>query len=71
MGLKRNPGEKCYIFPHTRRSREVPSNIRGIQCLEYTSCDFKPASGLGDQPTQYVLTKEYWIKMAWKATPTG
>ena len=37
--------------------------------MEYTSYDFKPQSGLGDQLVQYVLSKEYVIKKLWKKLP--
>ena len=68
-GLKRKPQKNYYIVLNTRRSREIPSDIRGIQRLEYTSYDFKPAAGLGDSLVQYVLSKEYWVKRIWKAIP--
>jgi hypothetical protein len=39
--------------------------------LEYTSYDFKPEVGLGDQLVQYILSKEYWTKRAWKEIPSS
>lgn len=68
-GLKRNPGKDYYIVLNTRRSREVPSDIRGLQRLEYTSYDFKPEVGLGDLLIRYILSKEYWTKKLWKVLP--
>lgn len=68
-GLKRKPGKNYYILLNTRRSQEVPSDIRGLQRLEYTSYDFKPGGGLGDQLIEHILSKEYWIKKLWKAIP--
>jgi hypothetical protein len=68
-GLKRKPQKNYYIVLNTRRSREVPSDVRGIQRLEYTSYDFKAAAGLGDALVQYILSKEYWVKRIWKAIP--
>lgn len=68
-GLKRRSAKNYYIVLNTRRSREVPSDIRGIQRLEYTSYDFKKAAGLGDALTEYILSKEYWIKRIWRAIP--
>ena len=68
-GLKKKPAKTYYILLNTRRSKEVPSDIRGIQRLEYTSYDFKHEVGLGDQLITYVLAKEYWIKKLWKAVP--
>lgn len=68
-GLKHKALKAYYIILNTRRSREVPADIRGIQRLEYTSYDFKPHSGLGDQLVQYVLLKEYWIKKLSKDIP--
>src|SRR6266446_1393874 len=68
-GLKRRPGKDYYILLNTRRSREVPADIRGIQRLEYTSYDFKAQSGLGDQLVQFILAKEYWIKKIWRDVP--
>jgi len=65
-GLKKKANKNYYILLNTRRSKEVPSDIRGIQRLEYTSYDFKPEVGLGDQLVQYILSKEYWAKKAWK-----
>lgn len=61
-GLKKKPAKNYYILLNTRRSKEVPSDIRGIQRLEYTSYDFKHEVGLGDQLVSYVLAKEYWVK---------
>ena len=68
-GLKRKPQKNYYIVLNTRRSREVPSDVRGIQRLEYTSYDFKVAAGLGDALIHYILSKEYWVKRIWKAVP--
>ena len=68
-GLKKKPAKNYYILLNTRRSKEVPSDIRGIQRLEYTSYDFKREVGLGDQLVSYVLAKEYWIRRLWKALP--
>jgi len=61
-GLKKNPGKNYYILLNTRRSKEVPSDIRGLQRLEYTSYDYKKEVGLGDILVNYILMKEYWIK---------
>jgi hypothetical protein len=68
-GLKKQPGKNYYIVLNTRRSSEVPSDIRGIQRLEYTSYDFKPEVGLGDLLSRYILSKEYWVKRIWKTIP--
>ena len=68
-GLKKTPGKNYYILLNTRRSAEVPSDIRGIQRLEYTSYDFKRDVGLGDQLISFVLAKEYWTRRLWKALP--
>lgn len=68
-GLKRQAAKKYYIALNTRRSQEVPSDIRGIQRLEYTSYDFKPEAGLGDSLIQYILVKEYWVKRLWRVIP--
>lgn len=70
-GLKRKPGKDYYILLNTKRSREVPADIRGIQRLEYTSYDFKRQSGLGDQLVQFILAKEYWIKRIWREIPAA
>lgn len=64
-GLKRTALKPYYILLNTRRSKEVPSDIRGLQRLEYTSYDFKKDVGLGDQLIQ-ILAKEYWIKKIWR-----
>lgn len=64
-GLKRTALKQYYILLNTRRSKEVPSDIRGLQRLEYTSYDFKPQKGLGDQILS-ILAKEYWVKKIWK-----
>ena len=47
---------------NTKRTKEVPSDIRGIQRLEYTSYDFKAEVGLADQLVNYILSKEYLDK---------
>ncbi len=64
-GLKRQALKPYYILLNTRRSKEVPADIRGLQRLEYTSYDYKSEAGLGDQLVQ-VLKKEYWVKKLWK-----
>jgi hypothetical protein len=69
QGLKKTPGKNYYIILNTKRSHDVPSDIRGIQRVEYTSYDFKPDAGLGDQLTNTILSKEYWIKKIWSAIP--
>lgn len=68
-GLKKKPGKNYYILLNTRRSADVPSDIRGIQRLEYTSYDFKPDVGLGDQLVTFILAKEYWVRRFWKMFP--
>ena len=55
-GLKKKPGKTYYILLNTKRSNEVPSDIRGIQRLEYTSYDFKAEVGLADQLVNYILS---------------
>jgi hypothetical protein len=70
-GLRRKPGKDYYILLNTRRSTEVPSDIRGIQRLEYTSYDYKAGAGIGDQLIQFILSKEYWVKRLWNRIPDG
>lgn len=65
-GLKRKAGKDYYILLNSRRSSDVPSDIRGLQRVEYTSYDFKVEAGLGYFLVQYVLSKEYWVKKLWK-----
>jgi hypothetical protein len=69
QGLKKKPGKTYYIVLNTRRSDNVPSDIQGVHRLEYTSYDYKPEAGLGDQLVNYVLAKQYWIKKIWSAIP--
>jgi len=68
-GLKKKPTRTYYILLNTKRSKEVPSDIRGIQRLEYTSYDFKKDVGLGDLLVSYILSKEFWAKKIWKEIP--
>jgi hypothetical protein len=69
QGLRKTPGKPYYILLNTRRSANVPSDIQGIQRLEHTSYDYKPAVGLGDQLITYVVSKQYWIKKIWNEIP--
>jgi hypothetical protein len=69
QGLKKTPGKPYYIVLNTRRSENVPSDIQGLQRLEYTSYDYKAEAGLGDQLVTYVLAKQYWIKKIWAEIP--
>jgi hypothetical protein len=69
QGLRKTPGKQYYIILNTRRSGNVPSDIQGIQRLEYTSYDYKPTAGLGDQLLNYVVAKQYWAKKIWSALP--
>lgn len=61
-GLKKKTLKGYYIILNTKRSNEVPSDIRGLQRLEYTSYDFKPDTGLGDQLAKSILSKEFWVR---------
>lgn len=70
-GLRKKSGRDYYILLNTRRSNEVPSDIRGLQRLEYTSYDFKTATGLGYQLIQYILPKEYWVRQTWNKISSG
>ncbi len=65
-GLKEKAGKPYYILLNTRRSREVPADVRGIQRLEYTRYDYKPQVGLGSQLIEYILRKEYWVRKIYK-----
>ncbi len=70
-GLGRKPAKSYYILLNTRKSKEVPADIRGLQRLEYTSYDFKSGSGLGEQLVRYILSKEYLIKKLWQNIPAS
>ncbi|MDD5016385.1 MAG: hypothetical protein PHW73_15055 [Atribacterota bacterium] len=61
-GLKRKPLKKYYILLNTRRSKNVPADIQGMQRIEYTSYDYRKDSGLGYQLIYYILYKEYLVK---------
>ncbi len=67
--LKKKPAKDYYIVLNTRRSTEVPSDVRGIQRLEYTSYDFKSEVGLGDLLVKYIISKEYLARRIWKMIP--
>lgn len=69
QGLKKKPGKQYYIILNTKRSKDVPSDIKGIQRLEYTSYDYKTAAGLGDQLTTFVVAKQYWVRKIWTELP--
>jgi hypothetical protein len=68
-GLGKKPGKAYYILLNTRRSREVPSDVRGIQRLEYSSYDFKRGAGLGDRLMTHILAREHRVKKIWRAIP--
>jgi len=61
-GLKKKALKKYYILLNTRRSMNVPSDIQGLQRIEYTSYDYKKDSGLGYQLVFSILMKEYLVK---------
>ena len=65
-GLKRKAGKDYYILLNTRRSSDVPSDIRGLQRLEYTSYDYRQETGLGYFLIHFILSKEYWVKRLWR-----
>lgn len=69
-GLKKNSLKNYYILLNTNRSKEVPSDIRGLQRLEYTSYDFTKEKGLGDRLLD-VLSKEPLIQKIWKEITNG
>lgn len=64
-GLRKKSLKPYYILLNTRRSKEVPADVRGIQRLEYTRYDYSQDAGLGDQLAQ-ILRKEYWVKRIFK-----
>jgi hypothetical protein len=39
QGLKKKPGKTYYIVLNTRRSENVPSDIQGVQRLEYANAE--------------------------------
>jgi len=47
-GLKLSPLKNYYILLDSRKSKDVPSDVKGLQRLEYTKYDFS-SSGLGNQ----------------------
>jgi hypothetical protein len=61
-GLKKKALKKNYILLNTRRSKNVPSDIHGLQRIEYTSYDYKRDTGLGYQLIFSILSREYLIK---------
>jgi hypothetical protein len=61
-GLKKKSEVDYYILLNNRRSRNVPSDLQGMQRLEYTRYDYRPEVGLGDLLIKYVLVKEHWVK---------
>lgn len=65
LGLCEGPTSKSqrpyYVILNTNRSGDVPSDIKGIQRLEYTRYDYSPETGLA--PALFaLLRKEYWSK---------
>lgn len=61
-GLRRKSSKKYFILLNTRRSKNVPSDIQGLQRIEYTSYDYKKNSGLGYQLVFSILGKESLVK---------
>ena len=65
-GLKKQSLKKYYILLNTRRSKNVPSDIQGLQRIEYTSYDYRKDSGLGYQLVFSILAKEYLVRKVQK-----
>ena len=65
-GLKMQSLKKYYILLNTRRSKDVPSDIQGLQRIEYTSYDYRKDSGLGYQLVFSILAKEYLVRKVQK-----
>jgi len=61
-GLRNKPIKPYYILLNSRRSKDVPSDVKGIQRLEYTRYDYQDNVGLGYVLVHYILKKEYWVK---------
>lgn len=60
-GIGKRATKKYYILLNTRRGSEVPSDVRGIQRLEYSRYDYTPEKGLGDCLIA-ILKTERWVK---------
>jgi hypothetical protein len=61
-GINSKSNRPYYIILNTKRSKEVPSDIRGLQRIEYVSYDYKVNKGLGYQIIKYILSKEHLYK---------
>jgi hypothetical protein len=68
-GARGSAPRKYYIILNTKRSKDVPSDIKGLQRMEYTTYDYSPGKGLGDQLIKYILSKEFWVKKIWAKIP--
>lgn len=61
-GLKKKTLKPYYILLNSRRSGEVPADLRGLQRLEYTKLDYSQDIGLGNLLIKFLLTKEHSYK---------
>lgn len=65
-GLKKRALKPYYILLNSRRSSDVPADLRGLQRLEYTRYDYTKDVGIGNLLMQHILAKEFWYKRIWK-----
>jgi hypothetical protein len=55
LGLAEGLGKKYYILVNRKQSKDVPSDIRGIQRIEYSSIESRETDGLLPSIARYLV----------------
>ncbi|MGO9111188.1 MAG: hypothetical protein ACLP9L_18340 [Thermoguttaceae bacterium] len=65
MGLAEGLGKKYYILVNRRQSKDVPSDIRGIQRIEYSSIESRETDGLLPSIARYLVRGQTHPRHIW------
>ncbi len=65
LGLAEGLGKKYYILVNRRQSKDVPSDIRGIQRIEYSSIESRETDGLLPSIARYLVRGQTHPRHIW------
>ncbi len=65
LGLAEGLGKNYYILVNQKQSKDVPSDIRGIQRIEYSSIESCESDGLLPRIAQYLVRGQTHPKHIW------
>lgn len=66
LGLAEGLGTDYYILVNRKASKDVPSDIKGIQRIEYSSTESRKAGGLISNITRYLVRDQTHPRRIWQ-----